>query len=466
MQYRTGPKQHLSNVWVYECAQRGTPLKESLLKYLDKNQYTVCKWEQAVMALAGIIFVGAEEDYEKLISFLQLQVRHRGFRIVVINIGDIPFSTEKKLRVLNYGAEYFFEQHHFSKGMDLLLDKIQRWRATESIIDSPAVRQRMAGNSLVMIKALRHIIEVAMYTKANLLVMGERGTGKEQVAHLVHALDTRKEKGELVLVDCTTLKKELSGSELFGHERGAFTGAEHARDGAVALADKGTLFADEIGELPENLQGEFLRAIQEGMYKRTGSNTWKYSRFRLVAATNRRLDEAAMAGSFRKDLLDRINTCTCTLPTLDERKEDIPLITEHILRQLFGEQCPEVETEVYQYLQSRNYPGNVRELKNLLYNILIRYSGNGPVTLGDLPLRDRQITDTVTTGPWYETAGFVEAIHTAITEGYDLRKIEETVQTLATRIALGIVNRNKDASRILGKSERWIQLLLAKEKGL
>jgi transcriptional regulator with GAF, ATPase, and Fis domain len=134
------------------------------------------------------------------------------------------------------------------------------------------------------------------------LITGESGTGKELIARLIHALDSRVDKGDFVILDCTTVVPTLSGSEFFGHEKGAFTGAIAQRDGAFAMADGGTLFLDEIGELPLVLQAELLRVIEEGMYKRVGSNTWRKTSFRLLCATNRDLLQEESRGNFRKDL--------------------------------------------------------------------------------------------------------------------------------------------------------------------
>jgi transcriptional regulator with GAF, ATPase, and Fis domain len=146
----------------------------------------------------------------------------------------------------------------------------QRWQAVQALVDGALLRQHLVGASAAWRALLRELVEWAHFSDAQLLISGETGTGKELVARAVHSLDTRPDKGELVLVDCTTLASELAGSELFGHERGAFTRAHQARDGALALADGGTLFLDEVGELPLPLQAQLLRAVQEHSYRRFG----------------------------------------------------------------------------------------------------------------------------------------------------------------------------------------------------
>jgi DNA-binding NtrC family response regulator len=169
-------------------------------------------------------------------------------------------------------------------------------------------------------------------------------------------------------------------------------------------------------------------------------------------------------GEFRSDLFDRIATTVIEIPCLNERKEDIPLIIDFYLKKIFNGHLPVIEKEVYDVLCNREYEGNIRELKNEVHNICMRYSGKGPVTLGDLsntifdlPLLNDEVK-------WYEKTELLELINQAIDEGFELKKIEETIQSIATKITLQRVSRNKDASRILGKSERWIQMQKIKEK--
>src|SRR5262249_44123862 len=153
----------------------------------------------------------------------------------------------------------------------------------------------------------------------------------ELLARLIHELNAATKERSLVVVDCTTIVPELSGSEFFGHERGAFTGAVAARDGAFALADGGTLFLDEIGELPSHLQAQLLRVIEEGTYKRVGGNAWQRTNFRLVCATNRDLPRLVEAGKFRGDLYFRIASWVFRIPPLSERIEDILPLARHFL---------------------------------------------------------------------------------------------------------------------------------------
>ncbi|HEX7941315.1 MAG TPA: sigma-54 factor interaction domain-containing protein, partial [Gemmatimonadaceae bacterium] len=167
--------------------------------------------------------------------------------------------------------------------------RLERWAAVDALLVSDDVVHTLIGASTTWRRVLREVVEVARFTDAPVLVTGETGTGKELVSRVVHALDARKAKRDLIVVDCTTIVPELSGSEFFGHEKGAFTGAVAARNGAFALADDGTLFLDEVGELPLPLQAELLRVVQEHTYKRVGSSVWQPTCFRLICATNRDL---------------------------------------------------------------------------------------------------------------------------------------------------------------------------------
>jgi len=166
-------------------------------------------------------------------------------------------------RLLEAGATDVFACHHLLEMTAQVVARLERWRTIDQIVDSPLVQTNLVGQSRVWRSVLRQIIEVARFTDASVLILGDSGTGKELVARLIQTLDPRTNKQELVVLDCTTIVPELSGSEFFGHERGAFTGALTLRDGAFALANGGILFLDEVGELPLELQAQLLRVIQE-----------------------------------------------------------------------------------------------------------------------------------------------------------------------------------------------------------
>lgn len=449
-------------VW-YTILSTRNQCVENIFTIVKHHDIELINFDPKTEAAFGIIFVSGNTCYEQLISFLNFQVKLRGNRIIVMNTVTDPFSNKEILKILNYGAEYFFENSFMRDHFEVIIEKINRWRNIESITQSATVKNILAGESKVIKKLLRSIIEVAIYSDASVLIQGERGTGKELVARLIHELQESKIKGEMVLVDCTTIKTELSGSEFFGHEKGSYTGADHAREGAFALASNGTLFLDEVGELPLTMQAELLRIIQEKTYKKLGSNIWRQANFRLVCATNRDLERECDTGNFRKDLNDRISSWKCYMPSLDERKEDIPILLDFFLKKKFPSGVPIIDAAVIHHLCERNYPGNVRELQNIIKRICLRYVGKGPITLGDMPEYDRLCKDTLENS-WHENAGLTTAIITALQQGYDAKNIVDTIKSLTTKIALSLAGNNREMSQLLGKSERWIQLQRAKEK--
>ena len=265
-------------------------------------------------------------------------------------------------------------------------ERLRRWQTIDELLACRHAQEFLVGDSPAWQAVLRDAVEVARFTAASVLVTGESGTGKERIAQLVHELDPRKGKKKLVVLDCSTVVPSLSGSEFFGHEKGAFTGAAAPREGAFELADGGTLFLDEVGELPVPLQAELLRVIQEGTFKRVGSNVWRKSTFRLVCATNRDLGQARVDGAFRDDFFYRIAECTLHLPSLRERTEDIIPLFRHFFRQARADaDPPELEDAVRDLLVRRSYPGNVRDLRSLVLRIAHRHLGNGVVTVGDVP---------------------------------------------------------------------------------
>lgn len=298
-----------------------------------------------------------------------------------------------------------------------------------------------------------------------MLITGETGTGKELVARLIHSLDPHVKDQELVILDCSTIVPELAGSEFFGHERGAFTGALITREGAFALADGGTLFLDEIGELPLHLQVQLLRVIQEGTYKKVGSNTWKSTRFRLICATNRDLSEEVKKGRFRADLFYRIASWTFHLPPLRERKEDILPLALHFLKtkHFNGEIPSDIDEPVRHYLMQRDYPGNIRELMQLIIRLGSRHVGPGPVTLGDIPTDERFINNEIS-GEWRDPR-FEQSIRDALMLGFGIKEISRATSETAIRIALREEGGNlQRAAKRLGITDRALQLRQASQR--
>lgn len=449
-------------VWYMDLAANALAV-ERVAKALRKEGLLFQSWQKNTDAPFGLILINGVGNYEALVSVLNLQLKHRNNRIVVLNVSPTRMDNAVVFKLLNYGAEYFFEGGNASADYEYIVQKFLRWRAIEIVLAAPSVRNNVVGESVAIKKLLRDVIEVSLYSDVSVLIQGERGTGKESIAHLIHELDRKRTAHNLVLVDCTTLRPELSGSEFFGHEKGAYTGAESTREGAFALANNGTLFLDEVGELPLPMQAELLRILQEGAYKKLGSNVWKQANFRLVCATNRNLAAEAERGAFRNDLFDRLSMYTCFMPPLHERREDLPLLVNHFLSKRFPDGAPPVDESVMDYFAERTYHGNVRELQNLVNRMALRYTGNGPLTVGDIPDGDREWTKR-SAEHWYESTVMLDKITEALRNGYDAKNIMDTVKAMVTKAALATADNNKEVSQLLGKSERWIQLQKAKEK--
>jgi two-component system response regulator AtoC len=252
------------------------------------------------------------------------------------------------------------------------------------------------GNSAPLREVMELARRVAAYP-STVLVTGESGTGKEAIARAVHQASPRAD-GPFVAVNCGAIPENLLESELFGHEKGAFTGADRAREGLFVQAGGGTLFLDEIGELPMQLQVKLLRAVQERSVRPVGGSTEQPVDVRLVAATARDLVEEVRAGRFRDDLFYRINVVRLHLPPLRARTEDIPVLADHFLRAhaaRFGIEDPLLPREVLPTLAKYPWPGNVRELENVMERALVLSGGNvEPQHLPDHVRRGEQMFET------------------------------------------------------------------------
>ncbi len=244
-------------------------------------------------------------------------------------------------------------------------------RSTASHVDE------IVGESPLLRAALARVEAVAD-TDSTVLLLGETGTGKELFARAIHERGPRRDR-PLIRVNCAALPASLIESELFGHERGAFTGAVATRQGRFELADKGTLFLDEIGDLPLDVQATLLRVLEEGEFERVGSSHTRRVDVRVVAATHRDLEAAVEAGRFREDLYYRLSVFLISLPPLRLRREDIPrLVWAFIERRqrMLKRRIERIEPAVMKALQEHTWPGNVRELDNVIERALIRSRGN------------------------------------------------------------------------------------------
>jgi transcriptional regulator with GAF, ATPase, and Fis domain len=235
---------------------------------------------------------------------------------------------------------------------------------------------RMVGTSSALRRMLKRVEAVAE-TPASVLLQGESGVGKELVAHAIH-LRSPRAAGPLVKVNCASIPKELFESEFFGHVKGAFTGANRDRIGRFQLADGGTLFLDEVGEIPIESQGKLLRVLQESEFERVGDDVTRSVDVRVIAATNRNLEELIVDGSFREDLFYRLSVFPVDVPPLRERGDDVVQLAQHFLEQTckdFGREVLTLTRTQTANLRAYDWPGNVRELKNVIERAVILSQG-------------------------------------------------------------------------------------------
>ncbi len=224
--------------------------------------------------------------------------------------------------------------------------------------------QSLTGRAGAFLRMLELVARVAP-SQATVLLQGESGTGKELVAHAVHEASARAHRA-LVAVDCSSLPENLFESELFGHERGAFTGAVSSKGGLVEAASGGTLFLDEVGDIPLTMQVKLLRLLESGTYRRVGSTELRHADIRVVSATHRDLDHLVAQGRFREDLYYRLSTFPIRLPALRERREDVALLADALLKRVAPNRRLTLTPDALAALQDHPFPGNVRELRNLL----------------------------------------------------------------------------------------------------
>jgi DNA-binding NtrC family response regulator len=288
-------------------------------------------------------------------------------------------SVETAIEAVRQGVfEYLTKPCRLAE-IQTVLERVRHRRELTSRLRALERRVRRAegGSNLVggsaVLESVRRLIDRVAGSEAAVLVRGETGTGKELVARAIHEGSSRVDK-PLVAVNCGALPEHLVESELFGHRKGAFTGADEHRAGLFEVADGGTLFLDEIGELPRSLQSRLLRVLESGEIRRVGDNHPINVDVRLVCATHRPLEEMARAGEFREDLLFRINTFEIAVPPLRDRRDDIPALVDHFVRRGRPQtppQAPVIAAEALESLVAHDWPGNVRELANVVEHALV-----------------------------------------------------------------------------------------------
>jgi len=336
-----------------------------------------------------------------------LALPHPPVCIMLTAYGSIELAVDAMKR----GAHDFLTKPINLDRLNILLNRALRTREVEQEnrelheqINEKFGMENIIGKSAAMQEVFDTVRQVAG-TKATVLIEGESGTGKELIAHALHRLSPRS-KGPYVAVHCAALSASLLESELFGHEKGAFTGATERRRGRFELADGGSLFLDEIGEIDSSIQIKILRVLEERNFERVGGQETIETDTRLIAATNRNLRTMMEQGEFREDLFYRLFVVVIRIPPLRERREDIPLLIQHFLQASAkenGRQIEGVTPDAMQALSDYGWPGNIRELRNAVERMVV-LSRNNRITLRDLPAEIRGQASTSIAGSIAESA--------------------------------------------------------------
>ena len=314
--------------------------------------------------------------------------------ILIADAGSLELATE----AMRQGA-YDFQLRPLN--LPKLLAVVERALSHQQLVSRVSVLTErlderlkvpnLTGNSRAMQELCAKIVQIAP-TRATVLIYGETGTGKELIAQAIHQLSPRRNE-RFVKLHCAELSDSIIESELFGHEKGAFTGADQQRKGRFELADQGTLFVDEISEIAPNVQTKLLRVLQDRQFERVGGNETVRVDARVIAATNRRLDVLVARGEFREDLYHRIRVIQLEVPSLRERKEDISLLVEAFIREFnreHGRKVTGITRGVADRFMQYDWPGNVRELRNTIEEMVVYAQGKRAIEVSDLPIQMRQ----------------------------------------------------------------------------
>ena len=316
-----------------------------------------------------------------------------GIEVIIITAyGSIPTA----ISAMRAGAYDYIEKPFCPERAELLINKLVKHQRLieENISLHHKLEERYRFENIIAksprMQQVIEVIKVVARSNATVLITGESGTGKELVARAIHSRSYRKDK-PFVAVSCAALPESLLESELFGHERGAFTGAHAQRKGKFEAANRGTLFLDEIGEMSANIQVHLLRVLEEKEFARVGGNEPVRVDVRVISATNKEVKKAVAGGGFREDLYYRLNVVTIELPPLRERREDIPLLAQHFLNKFAVENQKEISdfsSEATDFLLKYDWPGNVRELENAIERAVI-LAQNPRIEATDLPQENR-----------------------------------------------------------------------------
>ena len=347
---------------------------QEVLQLLQQNRFDVAFVDLKMSPMDGIEVLSEIKQYSPDTTVI-IMTAHGSIDTAVVAIKKGAYDYLQKpfdFEELKLFTRKVFEHHQLVHEMAELREELASIQGSGDIV----TRNR------AMIELLDLAARVAE-SSISILIEGESGTGKELVAHYVHRKSDRAEK-PFVKVNCAAIPEQLLESELFGHVRGAFTGALKDRQGRFEMADGGTIFLDEIGELSSSIQSKLLRVLQTKDFERVGENITRKVDVRVISATNRNLDEALKEGSFREDLFYRLNGVRIKLPPLRERPEDVPFLIHHFLKKFSKEKNIEIAPDADKALKVYRWSGNVRELENVIERAAL-LSANGVIEMNHLP---------------------------------------------------------------------------------
>jgi len=368
------------------------------------------------------IWLPGMDGMEALTRIQEMPLPERPVVVMISGHGNI----ETAVKATKLGAFDFLEKPLTIQKISVVAKNALEHRRLQ--IENSRLRQdtesryRIIGESVPM-KALRHELALMAGTNGRVLIFGESGTGKELVAHALHAMSPRTAE-PFVEVNCAAIPEELIESELFGHIKGSFTSAHETKIGKFQKADGGTIFLDEVGDMSLRTQAKVLRALEEQRFEPVGAGASVQVDVRVVAATNKNLDEEIERGNFREDLFYRLNVIPFHVPPLRDRREDIPLLADYFLREFttaYGRKPKELTPEAYRILQDYHWPGNVRELRNLIERIVI-LNPQVRVDARHIPLN---VTRRPAERPM-DRFGSLAEVREAVEREYILKKLEET----------------------------------------
>jgi DNA-binding NtrC family response regulator len=358
-------------------------IRTYLANLLELSGYDVDSAEDGTRALA-LLDGGADPDViildvmmpgiDGIETLRRIRARHSGAPVIMLSVVGRASTIVEAMQL--GAADYInkpFEEEELQLRLDKVLEKKSLERQRKMLSEElQRYRDGVVWASLPM-QEIRTVLEQVGETDVTVLIQGESGVGKEIVARTAHSVSNRSEH-PFVKVNCAALPEDLLESELFGYEKGAFTGAARRKTGKFEHAHKGTIFLDEIGEMSAPLQAKLLQVLQDHEFTRLGGNAEVKVDLRVVCATNRKLDEMVADGAFRADLFFRLNVVNVTIPPLRERREEIPILVESFLHRysaLYGKPVPVIGAELMDAFQRYAFPGNVRELENLIKRVIV-----------------------------------------------------------------------------------------------